>query len=237
MLLKNRTRNKTKKSINQILNLKVKGSKKYRNIFDHDANRNVADLRTVQTFRDLTGTELPSTGILENCTGSWAKNYLPSDIKMFVFRFRNNCLPLSNRVHNFNRDINPTCVFCRIRNINARESFRHCFWSCDSAATWRINFINTFFRGVGGFLNLEDFFWYGMTTADQSPLINSVTNTVWDIFRYVIFKFKLRCILPNFQYIKNEFLFLLKCICNCNGKISTVINNLPIFLQQSQAIG
>jgi hypothetical protein len=67
--------------------LKVKGSKKYRNIFDHDANRNVADLRTVQTFRDLTGTELPSTGILENCTGSWAKNYLPSDIKMFVFRF------------------------------------------------------------------------------------------------------------------------------------------------------
>jgi hypothetical protein len=225
------------KSINQLFRPGIKGSKRFRLIIEYSEAVDTRNLRTSITFSNLTHTVLPPNNFLMNCIGAWKFTFHSSDVKNFIFRFRNNSLPLANRIQNYIANVNPNCVFCRIRHIQIRESFFHCFWECHSMSQWRTTFFNLYFQDMTGNLDLQLFYWYGIADPDQTLLTHSAILAVWDVFRYVIFKLKTRNILPNFETINREFLFLLSSMCKVSTQLSAQMNNNPLFSRIGPALG
>jgi exonuclease III len=226
------------RDITELFSTYRKGSKLFRQILEHEtfSNVDIRNLRVVNTFFQLTGTGNIDDSKLMCCLGSWSKTWLASDIKNFIFRFRNNILHLSNRVHRYDPGVNPNCFFCRMRGQILHESFNHCFWECNTVADMINNFFLEFFPGIG----IEDrktHYWYGFRTEEEPELSQSLQLNIWDFFRFIIFKFKMRHIVPNYNSVKSQSLFLVKTSIIHKRAIREYMSNKPIFANILQALG
>jgi hypothetical protein len=224
----------------------VKGSKKFRRIleFNQISNFKANELRTVNTFCNLTNSVAPVGTNLEVCLESWTKGWLSSDLKSFIFRFRNNILPLSNRVNNYNNDIDPHCYFCRTADpdSNIRESFAHCFFDCPTVNDIIFYLNNEFFFRMDADI-LKNFYWYGIDTGAgtddfTTPAFKQGINlTFWDTVRFVIFRLKLRRILPIHEMVRRNLIFTLKTTLLTNQSISMYIRGNNFFARLVRALG
>jgi Reverse transcriptase (RNA-dependent DNA polymerase) len=199
-------------SLNNFLRSFRKGSRKLREVLIHETkvNSKVENLRIVETFAGLTNSIVPDSKTVEACLRSWNNSFFPSDIRGFVFKFRNNLLPLTNRVANFDLNTEPVCISCRILDADTmqRESFAHCFFDCEPVNNiiFRIN------ADLFGTLDpdvIKRGFWYGSYTDTESYADKSINNAVWDIIRFVIFKIKCRKVLPTYDCVLKQALFLI----------------------------
>jgi hypothetical protein len=104
-----------------------KGSRSMRNVLNYSmiSKTSVNELRIVTTFSELTNSVVPPNKRSETCLGIWSIGALSSDIKSFSFKFRNNILPLTNRIANYDQNIDPICRFSRMvdEDTMQRESF------------------------------------------------------------------------------------------------------------------
>jgi hypothetical protein len=125
---------KSSQSVTEFLTGFKKGSKKFRNaITKQKINQsNVTELRTDNTFSELTDSLVPDSETIKFYLGLWNCSFLPNDFREFIFKERNNCLRLNNRLANFRQNISYKCCFCRIINADTctRESFSHLFLDC-----------------------------------------------------------------------------------------------------------
>jgi hypothetical protein len=227
-----------KRNINDLFTNYRKGSKLFRQILEHSdiLNSNPSTLRIITTFYELTGTGNIDNSILKRCLGSWHRSWLPSNIKNFIFRFRGNILPLSNRVHRYDPLIIPDCFFCRIRNDLAPESFRHCFWLCRTVCDINNYIFDNYFPGIP-IGDREFFFWYG-TLPNQDPdpeLTHALQLTILDIYQYIIFSFKTRRIVPNVNMVINQLLFLTRVILVKRRYLNDYMQIKPVFARILQA--
>jgi exonuclease III len=234
----------TSNNIGIFLSSIVKGSKKFRRIleFNHISNFKASEQRTVITFCNLTNSIAPVGTNLEVCLESWNKGWLSSDLKSFIFRFRNNILPLSNRVNNYNNDIDPHCYYCRTADpdTNIRESFAHCFFDCPMVHDL-IFYLNMefFFRMEAD--TFKKFYWYGIDTGTNdftTPAVRQGINlTFWDTVRFVIFRLKVRRILPTHEMVRKNLIFTLKTTLLSNQSINAYIRGNNFFARFVQALG
>jgi hypothetical protein len=181
---------------------------------------------------------VPGPNHLAQCLSSWNKSWLSSELKYFIFRFRYNSLPLTNRVHNFDRDADPRCTFCRIRDQDTmiRESLSHCFFDCPTVHDIIYRFNMDFF-GQADPDRIKSGFWYGTYGLDESIFRQSINISIWDIIRFTIFKFKSRRILPNIHMIKANSLFLMKTTIFRNRAIMSYMRADPWFANLLWALG
>jgi len=186
------------KSVAEFFSSFKKGSKKFRETLTHNnlASSNRPLLRTVITFADLTDTTVPAEDFLGTILGLWSRSFLPNDLRSFLFKERNNSLPLNNRTANFLQNINDTCSFCRIINpeTRQRESFNHLFLDCPVTRTVLNGFLRlSQIRIQGNDPNLKNSYWYGIGngTLDKDILI------IFEVFRFCIWKAKTRKKIPT----------------------------------------
>jgi len=200
-----------------------KGSKRIRKIFEHTggAENSLQNLRIVTTFYELTNTINQSSNTLKRCLGAWNGAYFDNNIREFLFKFRNNQLGLNNRINAFDPTHDPRCNFCKIRDSNTaiRESFKHTFLLCPTTHSLLTQLVNRLEPAPainGQFFNL---YWFGC--YDENPQWEFTINIVFDVFRYLIYKFKMRRKIPSNIQFFSEMSFILETTAGKNQSIRT----------------
>jgi hypothetical protein len=202
-------------SVQSFLDSFKRGSKKFRNILNAQSinSMEVASLVTVTSFSNITETPIPSNESLAFILGTWNISFLPNNLREFIFICRNNQIRVGARAVHFQQRTDGRCTFCRMVNPNSvtRETFHHIFFMCP--------IINSILRGLTNnlgakilpeHLGFSRAFWYG----DTDDKIDKSLQLFFDIFRFTVWKFKLRRQLPllnTFTYTIFEQIMLL---CN-----------------------
>ncbi len=190
-----------------------KGSKKFSKIiqFRSASTYMIAESTSVVTFCNLINTAIPSAVTLCTTNGGWAFTFLQNDFREFIYLERNNFLKTGNRVFNYAANIDDRCTFCRIINPQtvARETFFHLFSNCPTT--------RLLLRGMtrlGGLLYLPDEnlfnekYWFGLIEGKPTESL----ILIYEIFRYLIWKFKLRRLVPTQTYFFENFVSCLRHI-------------------------
>jgi hypothetical protein len=113
-----------------ILNLK-KGSHKIRDLYAaiNLSNVKIENQVSVITYGRLIDCPLPDPECIGNWLKLWAVNFLPNDLKSFMYNSRFNCLPLNNRLNAYRVEIDARCTFCMIADntTTQKDGYRHFF--------------------------------------------------------------------------------------------------------------
>jgi hypothetical protein len=175
-----------------------KGSKKFREIinFNPSLPQEREQLRTVLTLAAITDTQIPDYTELGKILGLWNRSFLPNDLREFLFKERNNSLPLNNRTAHFIANVDNRCLFCKIINNETRqkESFVHTFFDCPVTRNALNGFIALSRIQVrANDPSLKHLFWYG--TGENG--MDKDLFLLFELFRFCIWKVKIRKRIPR----------------------------------------
>jgi hypothetical protein len=150
-------------------------------LFPHLENSKAdpANLQIVLYFQDLTGTGPPPVETLEIGLGSWNRSALQNNMREFLFKFRNNQLPLNNRVNAYDMNVDPRCSFCKIidNQSTTRESFDHLFLNCPVTR-------NLLSRFTSNLVPVPDMDLKNLKTCTGMVLMNKKVRGKRNPFRY-----------------------------------------------------
>jgi exonuclease III len=187
-------------NLNRFISGIKKGSRKIRELYTEVRNIDVnpRELNVVMTYCRLIDCPVPSAESVGNCLKIWNLNFLPAEIRTFVFNCRFNCLPLNNRLNAYMPDIDARCTFCKILNKTTvqRDGYKHLFFSCD--VTRRLLKSVIFNIDLDIDIDSDEFknlYWFGINDGPNfSP---KVWIVFWDLCRYSIYRYKLKKNIPN----------------------------------------
>jgi hypothetical protein len=196
-----------------------KRSKKFRKVIESSVEGCVVvgSTTSAKTFFQLKNTVCMEQKC-KKWLGSWKLICLPNNFRNFLFNCRNNKLPLNNRLSKYIKEISPLCTFCKIQDpeTSNRDGFKHCFFDCQMVKKILVLLKNKL--GLNSNLLSDDFqtlYWYGyndnILDHQQSFLI------FFDSFRYMIYKFRLRHVVPLYSTLEREIVFFILKICDVKG--------------------
>jgi len=223
--------------------LKIKrGSKKIREVLTASAisQSNPVDLLIVESFARITNTTVPDDTVLKNVLGLWNKAYFTNDFREFLFKQRNNTLGIGARVAHFDENVDDRCTFCRILYpaVQTREDFSHLFRNCpitlgllrNTVRLWQLPIT---IPGPDPDPVFENLYWYGIKNRENKMVL----SIFFDLFRYVLWKFKTRRILPRIAEFISIYTSLLDTILSIKPKIRAKIFNNRLIANVLQALG
>ena len=207
---------------------KVDHSKKFRIILSKNtlSNADPNGLRIVNTFAISTGTQIPIVDLTKLALSSWNTPFLHNSFKDFIFKLRNNQLFTNDRLHAIDGLTDPGCAFCRILGNfpTHNESIRHIFLECPTTMDFNTRWCRQM-EPAPNFLNNDDvtLYWYGGT-----DLNNDCKNLtfLFDSFRFIIWNFKVRKKLLNFNMFERELNFFVWCATNSNQSFKRKLLNI-----------
>jgi hypothetical protein len=214
-----------------------KGSKPFRLAINRASyiGESTERLTIVNSFANITNTNVQSTVCLPHILSSWNRTFLDNHLREFIFHCRNNSLRTKNRLSHF-LQLDDSCNFCLnvFPDFRQRETFPHIFRKC----TVTSNVLNTFLRQYSivqppSENSFDEFFWYG--TINHATCKPSLL--IFDIFRYCIWVSKLRCKIPRNVTIHNMFGDILRGILNRKRGLFQVISGLPHIAGTLRATG
>ncbi len=197
-----------------------KGSRNFRRVITRvENNINVAECRAVQTYIRTVDVAVLNPRRASSIMSNWNKNFLPSNIRVFIFKFYNNMLGLNSRVAHFNLEINASCTFCADRKLfpAPKETMVHLFYYCPSVHELITEFCTKYLRNP----ELDLVTYFTSEVAEFEPKNNSL-NLILDIFRYVVWQYKLKKTNPNNINFWPEFEY----------QLSTVTGSSPRFVSE-----
>jgi hypothetical protein len=71
----------------------------------------------------------------------------------------------------------------------------------------------------------------------MTPSVTTTYNIVFDIFRYVLFKYRTKHILPMYDDLLSQVKFIVTNLCRVNKKFAEKINSVSNLVIFSQEIG
>ena len=204
-----------------------RGSKKLKRVFESELqdDSNLQNLTVLTSFYNLVGSDPQPKKSIKNCFAAWRRATLQNNMREFLFKFRNNQLPLNNRVNAYDVTVDPRCSFCRIIDSRTvtRENFSHLFLTCPVT---RI-LLDSFVRRLEPVPDIDtvffkDMYWYGKLTDENfnEPQI----LFVMDCFRFVLWSFKTRRKIPNWPLFERELLFLIGTTASRNKNFSNKLH-------------
>jgi hypothetical protein len=225
-------------NIKTILDLKSKGSKKFTRIMDKVSAglHAVEDLRIVNTFSILTGTPKPDPDCLNICLGLWRCAALSNDCREFLFKLRNNQLMTNLRLNSFDNTVSKNCTFCKIRNQFSEETFSHLFFSCPTTRSLLAVLVDRMEPAPDmDSENFKKLYWYGL--SDEHVYHTKPILLCFEIFRYILWKHKMRRKVPNRVKFLEEVLFQIGVISAQNKSIRYSISGCNLVANFLQAQG
>jgi hypothetical protein len=225
-------------NVKYLFDLKSKGSKKFTNIFNkvRADQHAVEDLRIVNTFARLTGTRIPDPDILHISLGMWRCPALSNDCREFLFKFRNNQLMTNHRLNAFDNTISKNCTFCRIRNQQNDETFSHLFYNCPTTLYLLSGLVDLFEPAPD--MREEKFkelYWFGI--SEEHIYYTKPILVCFEVFRYTLWKYKLRRKIPNRAKFIEEVRFQINVISDLNKYFRFGISGCNLIANLLQARG
>ncbi len=166
----------------------------------------------------------------------WNLSFLSKEVREFIFKERNNCLPLNNRAAHFVQNLSDKCSFCRIINpgTNTRENFSQLFFDCPISNLVLNGFIRlSGIRVLGNDPNIRNIYWNGII---QNSL-NKELLLLFELFRYCVWKSKIRRTVPRARTILYFLTNILSTIFSIKPEIETKFRNNLICAPLLQAMG
>ena len=166
----------------------------------------------------------------------WNHQFFSNDFRQFLFLYNNNTLGINTRVNAFNAQVDRRCCFCRILNNETlnEETFLHVFFTCPTTRSLLCTLINRLEpRPDPDLLSFREMYWYGINDSGNSFILLAI----FDIFRYCVWKFKLRRRVPNANMFMREFDFCLDIVCSANVSFRTSIQRLNLLANIIPALG
>jgi exonuclease III len=210
-----------------------KGSGPFRKTIqkEKETKLKVLELTNVKTFFGLTGV-MCDEKMCYLWLGSWKRGSLPNDFAGFLFSCRNNTLPLNNRLSSYIKEVSPLCTFCVLqkRDPAPRESFLHCFFDCPVVKNILSVAVSNILTNPNGEMidrfdidriDFRTLYWYGY----NDDIFNHQTSflTFFDSFRFIVYKHKQRCILPEPNAVLRELSFFLKKLCFASKPLKEIM--------------
>jgi hypothetical protein len=219
-----------------------KGSRKIRKFFEIRKEKNLVltNQNFFTSFKSIVNHTPTVDSHLKNWVSIWKINSLPNDLKYFIFQCRFNYLPTNNRVHSYRKEVDPRCTFCTLQDAEStqRDSYRHLFFTCPVTVDLLRELFSKIDLTFDDNEKIRDIYWYGIYDKDNICMSTVLCyNIVFDMFRHIVYRYKLRKVLPIFGDVYIQLKFALKCVCTANKKFSAAlgkVENLAIF---SRALG
>lgn len=197
-------------------------------------------MRTVRSFGELVFLDVPTNNILKNSIGNWNINFITNDMREFLFKLRNNQLPLNNRVHAYDPDRDFRCSFCRIidNDTNTRENFNHLFLTCPVTNNLLKNWVRLMEpRPDINSIEFRNLYWYGISVMEDDDHSISNLSLLFDFFKYILWKFKVRRQVPNFLMFREQLHFEIRVAMKKNTHFSRQIQGYNIIANLLPALG
>ncbi len=204
-----------------------KGSRNFRKIITSTEKKdNVVDCRAMQTYGRTVGVRILDSKRASSIVSNWNKSFLPSNIRVFIFKYYNNMLGLNSRVAHFNQEVNAGCTFCTVRKVlpAEKETMVHLFYYCPSVQCLIIEFGTKYLRNMVP--DIEMFFTSQVTDFETK---NNCLNIILDIFRYVVWQFKLQKIYPTPFKFWPEFEYQLTTVTGSSPKFVSELIDCNFF--------
>jgi hypothetical protein len=208
-----------------------KGGKKLRTIVNRVLERDIklSETRCFLTFSGLIDLAPDPDYDLSAWLSAWNINSLTNNLRVFIFNYRFNSLPLNNRLNAYMPEINPLCTFCRATNNTPvpRDSLLHCFYNCPYAQLL-ISHLKGWL-GIDRDIDQREFsllYWYGAPQQQTATALNKLAYIlIFDIFRFVFFTNRVRKRLLPVNIFFEEFVYCLQNVCkfNKNFKIALTV--------------
>ena len=167
---------------------------------------------------------------------SWSYHFLPNKIREFILKFNGNILGLNTRVSHFAENVERSCTFCKICNVNPLpdESFIHLFLLCPTTSTWLRYFYDKIFMDlVPTDEESAKKFWFLHITNNEGCNRNIFfTVLVW-LIKYVIWESKLSKKIPSPRTLMVDLLHLANSICTASIQLSESRNLINVFVSRN----
>jgi len=173
-------------SLESFLRTFKKGSNKFRKIICSKTEKPLLERAHVKSFYRITGIPADDDHAKEKNFGGWNVNQFTNQMRDFIFKFTNNCLPLNTRLSHYVPGKTRGCTFCEIATYRPGpdESFTHLFANCPNIQEWQRNFARAYI-GTEPHQN----FWF--VIPDQNECNEYLQMLRWT-FLFTIWEFKLK---------------------------------------------
>jgi hypothetical protein len=191
-----------------------KGSKKLRQVLSYEAKAyDITKLTQVNTLARITNTMVPSENRIRNMHGTWGRHGLNNQLRVYVLKYYNNILGLSNRVAHFVPNTDTRRTFCVIENreIIGTESFEHIFYSCPTTYGILTKMFGRFFT-----VNLSPQLYFSGEVVPGNEKENVPFNLALDVIRFFIWQCKVKEVKYSINVIRKTSEELSDLFQNCS---------------------
>jgi hypothetical protein len=130
-------------------------------------------------------------------------------------------------------------MYCRNNVGVIRESFNHCFLLCATVQGWLHNLLNLI--SLDNDLNNENFrqlYWFGIQHVETLTVAKQkIFLLIFDLFRYLVFKNKVKKRIPSNNTFASEYLFALRWFLYSNKKLKRATTGIPELANLLRALG
>ncbi len=221
--------------VETFLNNFKKGSKPLRKAMElkKSATKKATDIRSVHTYFRLIDMEMEDEPFIQTANKWWDFHALPNNVREFLFKFRNNYLPLNTRVSNFVENIDRSCTFCNLTNIHPvqEETFLHLFFDCNHTQSLMSCFIADILYEFRNMSNDEKKVFFLKEEQPNEIFSNYFILMAKFLFLFLLWDSKTKKRLYSWLTMKNDLFYML-CSMQLYGSYTVI--QLSYTGQQSQ---
>jgi hypothetical protein len=204
-----------------------KGSGSIRKILCKSKPVELAKLRSVKTYLNITGIRDVNQCQLEGLHTLWTCNFLSNKVREFSSKFANNLLGLNTRVSHFVANINRGCNFCTLTGPDPPdETFLHLFYQCEAIKEIRKKYIEKFFPESGDNNELKKLIWFGFVPPQIKDKLLFLACIM--LCQYGIWEAKQKNKLPSFHIVTKNAILALISLCTLSPTAQTGDDNFSL---------
>jgi len=179
---------------------------------------------------------MPDAETICSALGLWRRSAFSNDCREFFFKLRNNQLMTNLRLNSFDNTVSKNCTFCRIRNAFSEETFNHLFLTCPSTRILLQPVLLMMDPNPDPDTpEFKNMYWYGV--SDENIYDSRAILIIFELFRYILWKFKTRRKLPSTEMFMRELLFIINIVAAQSREIHFSIERCNLVANFLQARG
>jgi hypothetical protein len=211
-----------------------KGSSKFRSVLTSKLKPlPLPDGSGLRTFGKNLQLEFPSSVRMSSLVSKWNIGFMNTGVRVFSFKFYNNILGINSRVAHFNPEINAGRTFCVLNKIlpPPKETIAHLFFDCPTTDILVKELGQRYLQD----LNLEKVHFF-LSNVSEYEKDNRPLDIILEIFRYVIWQYKLNGKVPSSNKFWVDFQYLVSTTIASSKNFELQVNDC-IFFQRGHGHG
>jgi hypothetical protein len=163
---------------------------------------------------------------MTSIVSSWNIGIFNSSLKVFIFKLYNNILGTNSRVTHFNQGVDASCTFCVLNKTlpAPKETIPHIFFDCPTTAQLiaelNVRYLTNFT------LDKKTFF---LSNPSECENENRAVGAILDIFRYVLWQYKLNKKVPSPLQFWGDFQYMVSLTLACSKTFERMVMDCNFF--------